>query len=318
MHNKYWMDLIRLLSNISFLIFFFCILSTCSVAIATKQVVCTTETVNNSTQKIIISFDVSKKDFIYKEFISFSANHPTVTLSEWKTNVSPVTYYDPLFKNTKQIFNKSFTIIMHATTNQPIKEPVHIYCTYYQRSEKKIKQIIFTFSFTHPPSTEEVSPLLTHLETDVQPKKIKPDYVSPFDYYLSTTLCNTRSYLKLLKNTYGSYFLLALVLIFICLMSSYFFTHTLVAFPLFTELISVMRSLTFCVMCAYTLCYVRTLVPLYVFLSLTTAYSLIVGIFYTKKSTQLRSGYLCTFCSFIGIFLITATVFLLFKTLQTV
>ena len=89
---------------------------------------------------ITINFPLKNKDFIYHDFFIFSASHHAIVLSAWKTNHKPIAHYDLLFKNTKLIYNKSFSLSIQATaTSQPYNDSTYLYCTYYQHSKKKLK-----------------------------------------------------------------------------------------------------------------------------------------------------------------------------------
>src|SRR5579872_5242421 len=100
------------------------------------HVTITTKHITELTQEVCVLFSLTKKDFIYKDFISFSVAHPAVHISPWKTNSSSLLYYDPFFKNNKNIFKKNVCIIFTISAESPINESVPFYCTYYQRSEK--------------------------------------------------------------------------------------------------------------------------------------------------------------------------------------
>lgn len=89
---------------------------------------------------ITINFPLKNKDFIYHDFFTFSSSHYAIVLSSWKTNRKPIAHYDSLFKNTKLIYNKSFSISINATTISPLPgDFTYLYCTYYQHSKKKLK-----------------------------------------------------------------------------------------------------------------------------------------------------------------------------------
>lgn len=104
-------------------------------------------------QKIDCSITLKPKDFIYKDNINFSVDHPDIKLSDWHVSTDAVAYYDPTFKNTKKIFNKNFTITLHATRIGTEVNDAHLYFTYYQHSQKKITQKLFPLTFDAPGTT---------------------------------------------------------------------------------------------------------------------------------------------------------------------
>jgi len=125
--------------------------------------------ISPNTKEIIITFIIPEKDFIYRDFITCSVQEPTVTLSTWKTDKQSVSQYDPAFKETKQIFNETFSIsiIITATPKACNSAPIYLYCSYYRASEKKINHTLFTLVFSQPLEKNEYpdDPLLDNERT---------------------------------------------------------------------------------------------------------------------------------------------------------
>src|SRR5438105_1287428 len=116
-----------------FLSFFFI----CHTKPEQNLVTCHSIDKNSTTKEIIISFVVPQKDFIYKDFITCSVNEPSVMLSPWQANKQSVNYYDPSFNDTKHIFNEDFSISMKATITKDdyCRNPIHLYCSYYRKTD---------------------------------------------------------------------------------------------------------------------------------------------------------------------------------------
>lgn len=115
-----------------------------------------TKQLSKNTHEITLDIAVSSPDFFYKDYIDFSVDHPAIALSNWQTSIKPIAQYDPSFKETKQIYNKNFSIKLTATTSQTNITDANLYFTYYQQSKKKIKQKLFTLDFiTKKPSQEQ-------------------------------------------------------------------------------------------------------------------------------------------------------------------
>ena len=57
-----------------------------------------TTTIDCYTKEITIIFAVPKKDFIYKDFITYSVDEPSIVLSPWRSNKQPIAHYDSSFK----------------------------------------------------------------------------------------------------------------------------------------------------------------------------------------------------------------------------
>jgi len=167
-----------------------------------QQVTITTNHINENTQDISFTFALTKKDFLYKDFIQFSVATPYVTLSDWKTNSTPQPHYDPSFKSTKYIFTNNVTITITATAEHLRNENTYLYCTYYQQSEKKIKQIEHQLSFIHNAPTNTINnennDIKTNIAVDNPQKKSPKQPIRPLNSYLSFL-----SYYAFLMKTYA-------------------------------------------------------------------------------------------------------------------
>src|SRR5437868_3614225 len=84
----------------------------CAIPSIPSHITITIKQINELMQELSVVFSLTKKDFIYKDFITFSVAHPSVRVSPWKTDSTSVLYYDPLFKGTKEIFKKNITITL--------------------------------------------------------------------------------------------------------------------------------------------------------------------------------------------------------------
>ena len=147
-----------------------------------RLITCTTIDTDHYTKEITITFTVPKKDFIYKDFITFSVDDPTIVLSSWKANKQSVAHYDSSFKEAKQVFNEDFSITMlaAATPKQPINS-AYLYCSYYRRSEKKINHALFLLDFTAQKKTTHKTDDTTIEYTEInEPTISRPRKISPF------------------------------------------------------------------------------------------------------------------------------------------
>ena len=253
MHDKFLTALTsHTKKKLSVVIALLCV--TCRVS---PQVTITTKHVNENTQEISITFALKKKDFLYKDYIQFSIADPHVSISNWHTNSIHLLHYDPSFKSTKHIFIDNITINITATTMEPYNEKTYLYFTYYQKSEKKMKQIEHPLSFIHNTPTETS-------KDDTKTNKALPNYQK------KPALTQTKK-----LDTY-----------------------------------------------LYLLSHYTSLVHSYAQNRDTTSYCLITffvftgGIICIKKSTKTSWNYLRTFCTLLGITLISSTVLLLFKIMQ--
>ena len=268
-------------------------------------------------KEITIAFTVPKKDFLYKDFIACSVDDPTILLSPWKANKQSVAYYDSSFKEAKQVFNEDFTITMTAIAQNQNIDPIYLYCSYYRRSEKKINLALFPLFFTAPEpviheTIDTTSDIIKDDEPIIKPKK-KP---SSIELYVFTTFYLIDSIIASLHTDHKKYFALLLFFIMVLVSFFYFFKQELQKQIRIKELLEIIISLLISANTTYLLFYLYAIsTPLITMImaSICTAYA---GLFYIKKSTELRSGKLRTFCTFIGMLCICSALLLSFKVLQ--
>jgi len=280
----------------------------------------TIKQINDLTQEITCTFHLTKKDFIYKDFIHFSVAHPQVKLSDWKASITPIAYYDPLFKNTKQVFKNKFSLSLTATTENYCDEIAHLYCTYYQRSEKKIKQIQQPLYFiTTQKTIENDSLLATHLEiNNVHAKKKSTGSASPLENYIIRACSSVNSFMKSLSMTHDIHIFLLALIFLLCIIPPYFFTKKLHFSIQLTELITITTATSCFLIIGYIIYYIQMRCTPYFIAPLTTLCIFSMGVFYIKKSTKCQWDYLRTLCNLMGTALVATSVLLLFKTIQII
>lgn len=270
------------------------------------------------TQEVNINFTNAKKDFMYKDFITCSVDNPAINISAWKTNKQSIAHYDSSFKEAKQVFNENFTITMLVTKKdrqQPLIEPVHVYCSYYRKSEKKINHLLIPLHFTVPTQAQQydTNPIEI-IENDPTPT-IKQK-LNLLDYYITRTNNIIRLIVSSFYTDRKKYFALFIFLIIVFISFLYFFKQELKNHIKIKELIEIITSSLIVVNIAYILMHVHIISTPLITMPLTWFYSLCAGFFYIKKSIQLRSAKLCNLCTFIGIIFICGVLFLSFKLLQ--
>jgi len=99
----------------------------------------TSKKVDENTQKINLNINVNDGDFIYKDYIDISVDHPDIVLSDWHSDDASTKHFSKEFKAIKKIFDKDFSVAFSATkkTNAEIKD-AHIHLSYYLNSAKGI------------------------------------------------------------------------------------------------------------------------------------------------------------------------------------
>ena len=309
---------------ILFLLTFF----TISLGQSTPRLITCTATDNDPyTKEITITFTVPKKDFIYKDFITCSIDDPAIHLSSWKADKQSIAHYDSSFKEAKQVFNENFTITMTASSfakatedkqaaNKPLTNLVHLYCSYYRKSEKKINHTLFPLLFTAPTqaSQEYSATTMEIIENNTIPRTIKKS--TYLDNYIFTVISLAHTVITSLHTDHKKYFALLIFLIIVLFVFSYIFKKELATQIKIKELIKIivslliLASITYLILCLYSIS-----TPL-ITLIMACFCSLCAGFFYIKKSTELQSARLRTFCTFIGILCICCVLFLSFKIVQ--
>jgi len=270
---------------------------------------------SNDTQEITITFVLPENDFIYKDFITCSVHDPHVMLSPWKANKQSISHYDSSFKETKQVFNETFSITMSATTKQYGK-PVYLYCSYYRRSEKKINHALFQLFFTQPIETcIGIDDATVEPAVNIIQKKAAP-HASLIENYFFTLTSLAHHATTALPTNHKTYVFLLLLLMALLYFFPYYFREKLQGQQTLNELIEVLFSLVIALSTGYRLVYLYSVATPFITMVIGCSCTFFAGIFYIKKSTKLQSGFLRTLCTFMGMICLVITPLLLLKILQ--
>jgi hypothetical protein len=309
------MNLINILNKPCFFAGIWC--TTISLfCISNKHITFSTHKNSNLSQTITGTFQLNKNDFLYKDFIVFSVNHPEITLSQWESPHKSIAYYDPLFKNTKQIFNTTVTLSLTVTAQTPIDEPIHLYCSYYQRSAKKINSIIYPLFFNAPPEQHLTHDSLKGFVRNNKYEHASHYKISLIDKYFTAFLSQLTYIAHTYNQTHGAQCLLIIMLLILCIIPPYFFTKKIHISSQLNELAIITRETLCCVLIGYILYSIQFFIWMWAMSTLTTIYTFCVGIFYIKKSAKLQWSYLRTLCNLIGGILTGSSVLCLFKIIQ--
>lgn len=100
-----------------------------------KQLFSLTTERNNNDIVFHLHANITSGDSIYADSLKVFVDHPAILLSEWSASEQPIHRYDHQFRETKQIYNKPFTLLSHAPiVPLPADTDVHIHVSYYQQS----------------------------------------------------------------------------------------------------------------------------------------------------------------------------------------
>lgn len=266
---------------------------------------------------ITFFFDIKSKDCLYKDFFHFSVDHPSVTLSQWKMSEQAVTLYDPLFKNHKQLFNSPCTLSIIATQQEGLDIPVHLYCTYFQKSEKKIKQIVTLLPFPQKSLQKSNAPVIKNTNAQLDQQKnstyldtLRTEYIMPLSNIIQTYKT------KILQIPHALLILhCIIVIILISMIMVCFFMyqrHPIV----FAEYMNISGNIVLYV-CIYSILIrsISSITPL-IHHMMHAIFLSGIGIIFTYKSTRLQSVLLQRICTIVGFAAIAAVVSVCFKTYQ--
>ena len=92
--------------SVTFFVLFFLPLFGISAAIPQLEITQESPTKHHLT----IFIPLPAGEALYADSLSFSVDHPAITLSEWQSSVEPISKYDTHFKQTKKLFTEPFSI----------------------------------------------------------------------------------------------------------------------------------------------------------------------------------------------------------------
>ncbi|MFC1842359.1 protein-disulfide reductase DsbD family protein [Candidatus Dependentiae bacterium] len=128
--------------------------------------------IDTKTKEISITIPINKGDFVYKDYINISADHPDIEISEWEANLEPITHFSKEFRETKKIFNQNVTLTVKTVQNtkqktQDIKD-AHIHLSYYLHSKRGMAEETIPFDMKLPNEMQEIE---TQVNTNVVTEK---------------------------------------------------------------------------------------------------------------------------------------------------
>ncbi len=102
---------------------------------------------SDSTYELAIDMPVASGDALYADYLSFSVDHPNVSLSEWQPSAEPTVKYDTRFKQTKKLFEKPFRITMQACLSQSEIPQAKLHLSSYTRTQQTSSHHAFPLTF---------------------------------------------------------------------------------------------------------------------------------------------------------------------------
>jgi thiol:disulfide interchange protein DsbD len=114
----------------------------------------TIDSIDAHTQKITIPITLEAQELLYKNSIMLSVDHPDIILSPWQPSIDPTMHYAPALRDTKPIFNKNFSITVHAESQKPIAN-AHLNLSYITSKHHSPTQKIVPLNFA--PAAEKTN-----------------------------------------------------------------------------------------------------------------------------------------------------------------
>ena len=141
------------------------------------------DTVNNhhhvlNQKTVSIAVDIPDGDFIHKEHLSMSVDHPHVHITSWRTDVDAVTKYDPIFKEDKKVFDRPFSLHVLLTHPHDIDD-AYLHVSYYRHSAQALQEelIPIAFSQSKTPNEQPITQAIDSVDSQIhqETKSTNPD-----------------------------------------------------------------------------------------------------------------------------------------------
>ncbi len=155
-----------------------------------KQITLISQKQNPNTYELVFDVPIAQGDSMYYDYLSFSVDHPNITVDSWKTSIEPISKYDTTFKKDKKIFTEPFTIAITLNVNNQDFTNARLHVAYYLKSQKNITQKSFplTFKSNAPPVQieDEQSPAPQQRTSITTPSSV-PSWSTSLSNLLTTT-----------------------------------------------------------------------------------------------------------------------------------
>ena len=142
--------------TIGILFFFPLFLEAHSVSFSSK-------TVDENNLEITVTMTLNPDEWLYKDFISFSVDNPTVVLSPFKSSKDAINRYDPSFKNTKKIFEHDVTFFVNTTKKTDLNGEAYLHVN-SSSNKQGHEEHLFLLPFNQK-NTQENSALSNEIST---------------------------------------------------------------------------------------------------------------------------------------------------------
>ncbi len=165
----------------------------------------------NHTFTLELEIPVPEGDALYADSLSFSVDHPQITLSEWSSSTEPASKYDTQFKQVKKIFAEPFSVSLKAELADAGVQTAQLHMVSLSRASQKNQHQQFALAFdTFDTPTP---PAIVHPADSVPSAKVQPQADVPISQPSAPRSLNERiNNLFTHAESWGMRLLLALLL----------------------------------------------------------------------------------------------------------
>jgi thioredoxin:protein disulfide reductase len=129
--------------------------------------------VDATTYDVCLKLDLAPQDFIDKDSIILSIDHPDIKITQWHGTPEQTKLYDPTYQETRTVYEHACTLHITMHTYQPIQiNDASFHVSYYQGSKKGMVQQIVRLASA--PSSFEATSVNTTGVVDQEPKFSNP------------------------------------------------------------------------------------------------------------------------------------------------
>lgn len=151
------------------------------------QVTLTQEEKNEQQKAISITFNLNSQEKILKQTIKIASNSPHATLSDISFSIPATKQFLAEFKDSKEVFDQTFTIHLTATTDVNNHEQTKIYMSYLPLPQNKMEEKTFEINWNSNQKKAPTKSLPIHHKYQQNHAKTKKSYLESFQNIIQTT-----------------------------------------------------------------------------------------------------------------------------------
>ena len=137
-------------------------IASCSL-LSAAEVSHTSQSIDPTRTALTITIDLQPQELVYKDFLTYTVDHPDVEIISVDIKPSPETAYIPDFHANKEVYNENITLVIHTkATQQPVSD-AHIIVSYLSSAQKKIEEVIIPIPFSSAKAEQKPEPVITDI-----------------------------------------------------------------------------------------------------------------------------------------------------------